>query len=861
MSQNYHVFLSYARKDIVFAEKLYADLVNQGVSVWMDNKEIQAGQQWVKCLENALDRSQSLIFVVSPDSSESKYCAKELIWMTEGNRPIFPILLRDTNIPFIIRGIQYIDFREWYLEEIYQAQLKHLLNSLQQLPIKFLPEAPPIDAYLRNLISKLAGSRGVIEYIELSNTLQTRPEPKKRLAPGQYHLIKKQEGFKHVLLFDLSIEILDTYPQFIIIGEPGSGKTTTLSWLALKEAECYLEDNKPDSRLPIFLSLFSWQNETTIYEFMDDQLKKLGIANTEFIKNMLIQGQVTLYLDGLNEMGSYTSHHIKELQKWLKSSNSPKYIVLSSRASDFHSDDTLHFAMNNSEFPIIQIDNLATDQIEIFAKKYLDTQATDFLREIRNKAGLLDLTNNPYLLSTLILIYEFSSDKSIPPNKGLLMQQLAITLWQRESEIRHEKMQSFGQVKLNFGKLAFTMIQENQPQSVPIQYTLKILGNSSLLKLGVDANFLSIENEMVRFYHQLLQEYFAATYLKTIKSEPNKPNSSKEAFTYFLKFITRIIWLKWHLAPMYLQESLAYLGIVPRETIIRAIAVNPFHYSYAQQWDEVLISLVGIDDNPDEIVREIAVVNPFLAVQCLKHHMMATEQTSQYVVNIIKKYMKQYDYNRYLELLGELGNEQATKVIISFFHASKDNSWQREHAAQALGKTRNNLAIPVLLDALNDEDDEVQWFAALSIAKMPNPPIKEMLNILKNVENENSYGHIHRGLINIGKSAIPYILELLADENLDINLSSRLAHILVNISPSKEAIPGLLKIMEDKNRENRSFRQKAVDILGEMKAVTELNALLYTIDDWTMQMRIIGQLTKIGTSEALDAVAKYKSSR
>ena len=62
------VFISYAKEDQRFAERLYIDLTHAGVSVWMDPYDLLPGQPWEREIEKAISRSSYFIAVQSSRS-------------------------------------------------------------------------------------------------------------------------------------------------------------------------------------------------------------------------------------------------------------------------------------------------------------------------------------------------------------------------------------------------------------------------------------------------------------------------------------------------------------------------------------------------------------------------------------------------------------------------------------------------------------------------------------------------------------------------------------------------------------------------------------------------------------------------
>src|SRR5215831_15558260 len=91
-----HVFLSYRSLERQFALKLAAELRNAGVIVWVDRLEdgIQAGDDWPRTIEEALNSCRALIAVISPDYVTSKICKRELHRADQLSRAVFPVLLK-----------------------------------------------------------------------------------------------------------------------------------------------------------------------------------------------------------------------------------------------------------------------------------------------------------------------------------------------------------------------------------------------------------------------------------------------------------------------------------------------------------------------------------------------------------------------------------------------------------------------------------------------------------------------------------------------------------------------------------------------------------------------------------------------
>ncbi len=73
------IFISYAKEDKSFAEKLYIDLRQAGVEPWLDSLDLIPGQPWDRAIRKAIGDSSYFIAVLSSRSVGKKgYVQKEI---------------------------------------------------------------------------------------------------------------------------------------------------------------------------------------------------------------------------------------------------------------------------------------------------------------------------------------------------------------------------------------------------------------------------------------------------------------------------------------------------------------------------------------------------------------------------------------------------------------------------------------------------------------------------------------------------------------------------------------------------------------------------------------------------------------
>ena len=126
------VLISYSRRDQAFVRELHAALAGAGRDVWVDWEDIPAASKWQQDIDDSIDAAESLVFVVSPSSLESEYCAAELRHAGERGKRIVPIAIDDArpeDAPPALRELNWIWRREGDDREAALAALSTALDT------------------------------------------------------------------------------------------------------------------------------------------------------------------------------------------------------------------------------------------------------------------------------------------------------------------------------------------------------------------------------------------------------------------------------------------------------------------------------------------------------------------------------------------------------------------------------------------------------------------------------------------------------------------------------------------------------------------------------------------------------------
>lgn len=93
-----HLFISYSRKDLDYANQLCEVLRQHQLDVWID-REIPSGARWQEVLLDKIETCSAMVVVVSPRSARSFWVMRELSYAHEFKKPIFPILMEGAAWP------------------------------------------------------------------------------------------------------------------------------------------------------------------------------------------------------------------------------------------------------------------------------------------------------------------------------------------------------------------------------------------------------------------------------------------------------------------------------------------------------------------------------------------------------------------------------------------------------------------------------------------------------------------------------------------------------------------------------------------------------------------------------------------
>jgi formylglycine-generating enzyme required for sulfatase activity/DNA-binding winged helix-turn-helix (wHTH) protein len=422
---------------------------------------------------------------------------------------------------------------------------------------------------------------------------------RRRAGPEYREWLESGEHIRRAKLTSLRAAV-ERYPAIVLLGDPGSGKTSALENLAYDLA------TKGD-QIPVPLYLGTIGANTSLQEFIDRSWANLvgtDFADTEHaatLYRMAVEsGRVVYIFDGLNEMP--LERHAERclalreyIDRWSTAGNR---FVVSCRVRDYN--DQL------SGLQRVEIQPFSDEKIRQLIDGELGEKGQSFWQSLIScddrSWRLLDLARNPYLLTAMIDVFE--EDKKLIQDRAGLMRRFASILlgWAVEKAPADRKvgidvldaalqvMAFEMQRRSGFGTAAtIDNVKSVLPSEIEVTpgWPPLICPLDDVLGAAFDANVIEIspDRRTVRFQHQLLQEFFAAKQM--LKADPQ-----------------RLLSL-WHW-PRHDDEMLVWRR--PENNF------EPLPGPPENGWEETTILAVELaEPDPNRIIQALTAINPVLA--------------------------------------------------------------------------------------------------------------------------------------------------------------------------------------------------------------------------------------------------------
>lgn len=131
-----YVFVSYAKRDKEFIDRLTSDLQTAGIELWSGIDSRSPDRDWVAEIAEAIRHAACVLFVSSENTISSPFMAERLHTAIRSAAPVIPIAI-DTpgfeHMPVQLRNVPWYDFRGDYATAV-ERLIDHLPVSVRREP-------------------------------------------------------------------------------------------------------------------------------------------------------------------------------------------------------------------------------------------------------------------------------------------------------------------------------------------------------------------------------------------------------------------------------------------------------------------------------------------------------------------------------------------------------------------------------------------------------------------------------------------------------------------------------------------------------------------------------------------------------
>jgi hypothetical protein len=422
-----------------------------------------------------------------------------------------------------------------YLEQRFRYLDFTGLNAILQKPL------PLENIYIRLRGRKSLPARrfqGVTDFARLANGIigasESEDEDISILFEGLYH--QKQLGL--------------TPLRMLILGQPGSGKTTLMKWISL---QCLKEENNFFYQfVPVYISLRELGNDPdntyrtkSLFTLAMELMARENVSVESFFDSHFKANRVLFLLDGLDEIGDENKR--REVVEWIENQYiGMNTIITTSRFSGLNEAENVKFS---EEIPVLTIQDFKIEDVELFLRNWycnIETAAAgerstreaieegekkyrDLIGIIKDEhyTSLRELAVNPLLLTIIAIVHRTRA--MLPRERYKLYEEclkVMIELWNLSNR-KIDVSFSFENSMIYLARIAVHLMESEKREmtrSEILTYCLpaRIEGHRAdffLKEMVLKAGLLYESEGKCGFLHPTFQEYLAAWYFAASKKQ------------------------------------------------------------------------------------------------------------------------------------------------------------------------------------------------------------------------------------------------------------------------------------------------------------------------------------------------------
>lgn len=233
-------------------------------------------------------------------------------------------------------------------------------------------------------------------------------------------------------------DAVKSHSKLMVLGKPGSGKTTFLKHIAIQCDQSEFEANK----IPIFIPLktFAEIANLDLLEYISDEFASCGVEARSQTEFALSQGRGLILLDGLDEVPESDSDAVvRQIRQFVQKYYNNQFIITCRiAAAKYRFHDAAFACVEVADFNNKQIAAFALNWFVVFSQnmeagKALASQFVEQLKMKKNQP-IRELAVTPILLNLTCLVFHAKAD--FPSNRAKLYEEGLEILLRKWDETR-----------------------------------------------------------------------------------------------------------------------------------------------------------------------------------------------------------------------------------------------------------------------------------------------------------------------------------------------------------------------------------------------------------------------------------------